>query len=539
MKTKFFSLAILILIFILWITPGLFGRDPWKADEPYTVGLVNHIVQTGDLVVPTLTGEPFLEKPPIFFITAAGFGKLLSPPFELYDASRLATALFMALTLLFIALAARELYGKKYAPVAFILLIGCMHLQENAHKLITDVALLAGFAIALYGLALSRRLSKSGGFWIGTGTGIGFLSKGLLAPGILGLIALVLLFFPLWRRKEYFVSLGIAALAALPWFIIWPAALYFRSPDLFVEWFWYQNLGRFLGFARGGSQDPHSYYVINLIWIAWPVILPALWSIWHFRKSWKDHPLFQIPLVASIAILGVLSASSSTRALYALPALLPLTLVAASGIFMIPERAKRIANPIILALFTLLAIILWIGWFAFITGSPAFLAQKLHAFQPDYIPCVNALLLSIAVCYTLAWIIVVLKVTRDHEYAVINWTLGIVMAWGLIMTLWLPPLNAGSSYRAAFTELQKNLPEKFICLDSQGLGESERGMLEYFTGIKPLRIGGSGNCDMLLEQRGSEQQPSVVPTGWEKIWEFRRPSIKPKDIFTLYKKTLP
>jgi len=38
-----------------------------------------------------------------------------------------------------------------------------------------------------------------GGFWLGTGVGIGFLSKGLLAPGVLGITAALLPLYPAWR----------------------------------------------------------------------------------------------------------------------------------------------------------------------------------------------------------------------------------------------------------------------------------------------------------------------------------------------------
>jgi 4-amino-4-deoxy-L-arabinose transferase-like glycosyltransferase len=121
----------------------------------------------------------------------------------------------MFLALLFFALAARDMYGKEYGAIAAILLLGCVHLQVTAHKLITDVALFAGFSIALYGFTLSTRRRTAGGFWIGTGTGIGFLSKGLLAPGLPVL-------FRQWRRKDYGVSFAVALAAVLPWVVIWP-----------------------------------------------------------------------------------------------------------------------------------------------------------------------------------------------------------------------------------------------------------------------------------------------------------------------------
>ena len=59
-----------------WMLFGLFGRDPWKPDEAYTFGVVNHIVQTGDWMVPHLAGEPFMEKPPLFFFTSQGAGQV-------------------------------------------------------------------------------------------------------------------------------------------------------------------------------------------------------------------------------------------------------------------------------------------------------------------------------------------------------------------------------------------------------------------------------------------------------------------------------
>ncbi|HXY55273.1 MAG TPA: glycosyltransferase family 39 protein [Nitrospirota bacterium] len=544
MKINILSLPALILLFLLWIIPGTVGREPWKADEPYSFNIVYNMIKTGDWVVPSLAGEAFLEKPPLLFLTAAGFGRLFSPPLELYDAARMAAAFYMFLSFLFFALTARELFGKENAAIAVILLLGCVHLQVTAHKLITDVGLFSGFSIALYGFALSRRRRIAGGFWIGAGAGIGFLTKGLLAPGVIGVTAAALpVLFHQWRRKDYGVSLVAALIGALPWIVIWPAALYRRSPDFFVHWLWDQNFGRFLGFNRGSvgfnaaAPDSHSYYILNLVWIAWPVVLPAFWALWRFRRSWREHPLFQIPLVAFIVMIVILSASSTNRALYAVPMLLPITLIAVPGINLLPLKAKLIANRSSVLFFSGVALLLWLGWFAMMTGSPVVIAQRLHEFQPDYVPSVNGVLLAAAVLYSLAWLCIVIKVTRSPEFAVVNWTLGVVLTWGLVMTLWLPALNAGSGYRDTFTALKKSMPDRYACLASVGLGESERGMLEYFTGIQPRRTetSGLGNCDLLLEQRGGASRASAGPP-WQKMWECKRPSNHPTEIFTLYRK---
>jgi 4-amino-4-deoxy-L-arabinose transferase-like glycosyltransferase len=237
---------LLILLSAAWILPGLVGHEPWKPDEAYSFGLVYHILQTGDWVVPTLAGEPFMEKPPLFYVTAALFAGLCSPWLPLHDGARLASGFYLALTLLFTALAARELYGR--GRVAALALLACLGLAPLAHLLITDTALLAGLALGLYGFTLFARRHVFGGLCLGTGAGIAFLSKGLLGPGLLGLTALLLpLLHRHWRTRAYLLLLLTAAGAALPWLLGWPLALYLRSPELFGVWFWDNNVGRFLG----------------------------------------------------------------------------------------------------------------------------------------------------------------------------------------------------------------------------------------------------------------------------------------------------
>ena len=163
-----------------WILPGLLGHDPWKPDEAYTFGLVYSLLQGADWVVPLLAHEPFIEKPPLYYLSAAAIASIFSPPLALHDAARLTTGLYMALTFLFIAGAARELYGRNRGGLAVLMLMGCMGILIRSHQLITDIPLLTGFAAAFYGFALALRRPARGGFWLGSGVGIGFMSKGLL-----------------------------------------------------------------------------------------------------------------------------------------------------------------------------------------------------------------------------------------------------------------------------------------------------------------------------------------------------------------------
>jgi 4-amino-4-deoxy-L-arabinose transferase-like glycosyltransferase len=536
-KTIPFTLA--LIIFLLWITPGLVDRDLWKADEPYSFGLVNHIVKTGDWIVPTLTGQPFLEKPPLFYITAAGFARTFSPWMKLHDAARLATALYMFLTVLFIGLTARELFDKSSFGIAMIMLIGTTGLQETGHKLITDTAMIAGIALGLYGLAMSRRRAVLGGILLGTGAGIGFMSKGLLAPGMLGIIALALpILFAAWRSKIYMQTLAVALAAVLPWFLFWPIALYLRSPELFREWFWIQNIGRFTSTALIGQRNSHFYYLTQLPYFALPGLPCALWAVWRNRRSLRDNAGVQLALLAFLVMLAVLSLSSSIRDLYALPMLLPLTLLASAGVDSVPARAQKSVQWFCIGLFGLAACALWIGWITILSGYPPAFARLLYRPQPDYVPAFHGFLFAIACLYTILWVFFVVRSSQFKLGYLINWTVGIVLTWGLLMTLWLPWFESGSSYRSLFASLREKIPAECTSVRAWGVGESERALLEYYTGLLPRtsdQIVAPG-CNLVLVQSGSTRmEPSLGP-GWQVIWEQSRPTKpekRPKEIFTL------
>ena len=204
-----------ILLCAAWALFGLIGHDPWKPDEAYSFGLVYSILQAHDWVVPMLAGEPFMGKPPLYYLTAAGFASLFSGWLPLHDGARLASGFYVGLTLFFSGLTARELWGKGYGRLTALILIACLGLLVRTHQLVSDTALLSGFTIAFYGFALTPRRVLLGGIAIGTGAGIGFMADGLLAPGSVAITALLLpLASPTWRTRQYFIALTIAFIVA-------------------------------------------------------------------------------------------------------------------------------------------------------------------------------------------------------------------------------------------------------------------------------------------------------------------------------------
>ena len=522
---KLSHLAATCLFCLAWILPGLTGHEPWKPDEPQSFGLVLHIFNTGDWVVPTLAGEPSMDDPPLFYLSAALFAWVFSPLLPLHDAARLASGFYMALTLILMGMCGRALYGRGHGTMTVLIVIGSLGLLVRSHQLISDLGLLAGFALCLYGLALNQNRPLLAGLLTGTGIGIGFMCRGTLAPIVMAFTCLLLpaLFKP-WRNRNYASCLLLALIAAAPWLIIWPVALYQRSPELFAQWFWVQDLGRLFVFAPSGKELSALYFLKNIPWFAWPALPLALWTLWRGGRKGLAIPEIQLPLTLFAALFAVLSLDTDTHDLDALPFLLPLALLATPALETLRRGAASALDWFGIMTFGLLAGSLWLGWFSLMTGYPSGLAVWLNDYLPGYSLPFNMFHFLVAVAFTAGWFALISRIGRSNRRAIINWAGGITMVWMLAMTLWLPWLDVSKNYRWVFTSLQQSLPSQYQCISSRNLGETQRAMLEYYAGIITQRsdIIGTVDCNLLLILSRAKDHPSVGGD-WEKIWEGSRP----------------
>ena len=516
-----------LLIVAGWMLPGLLARDPWNPDEAYTFGLVYHILNHGDWIVPTLAGEPFMEKPPVFFITAAGFARLFGGALPLHDAARLAAAFYVGLTLLFTFLAARTLYGRDSGIAAVLVLVGCIGYVHPAHLLVTDNALVAGLAMALYGLAVSSERPALGGVLTGTGAGIAFLSKGLIGPGMIGLIAAILPLAAPWRTPAYARALAIAALAFAPWGLLWPWLLYQESPALFREWLVVNNFGRYTGKSRLGPEHDHLMYVKILPWFALPALPLAAWNLWSAARrgvNAVDLRGIGVPLAACCVIFGVVSSACNQRYLYAVPLLVPLSLLAAANWAAPPAWLTASLRGLAIGVALVSAAVLWAGWWILLQHWPAGIADALLAARPGYVPDVDPVLASFAIVLTLG-ALVAFRASCGSLDATVKWATAVALAWGLLNTLWLPYLDFGNSYRGVVAQLAARLPKDAGCIANRHLGEPQRAMLEYFAGI--VTYGADTpkgkSCDLLLVQASHRRVAAVHDHEWTRIWNGSRP----------------
>ena len=529
-RTQIMALAPYAVLLFIFIFFGLTWHDPWKADEAYVFGIVHSMLDHDSWLVPLVAGEPFMEKPPLYAWVAAVlvqcFDGLLSEP----DAARLASGFFMVATCCALASAARNWWGHgmgRHAPLVFV---ACLGLTVQAHMMMPDIPLLTGFALGCWGLSVVLAKPHAGGLLLGLGAGIGFLSKGLLAPGVLGITGFALpLLFSQWRTRAYRNGLAIAFLSSLPMFMVWPMLLYLRSPDLFSQWIWDNNFGRYLGFSAvsHGTEHARYFWLQTLPWFTFPALPLAVWTLWRERRQIGRDPCLQSMLVLLAVTAGVLWSSASARAVYALPLLVPLAILATPAVDALRGTAVRRAGWGSAILFGFVAATIWFGWFMMMhTGAPPHWAWLLRLLPADFKPVFEPTAFLLAAAVTIGAIVAASgnRWMPVRGGALFRWASGLTLVWALLSTLWMPWLDYAKSYTGVFSSIP--WPAADTCIASINLGESERAMLDYVSDRLTERqeIAARRDCGLLFFQGYAPVGAGEVDRKkWDLVWTGARP----------------
>ncbi len=360
------KVAGLVVLCAAWIVLGLVGHDPWKTEDATSFGIAWGMMQSGDWLVPTLAGEPYVDRPPLAYMAAALFGHLLSPVLPPHDAARIAAGAMLALTLALLAATAVELYGRGLRWVPVLLFVGTVGLWDRAHQLSPEMGLLAGIALALYGFALALRRPLAGGVALGLGAAMAFLARGFMGPLWLVVTALVLpLVLPVWRTRQFAATLAVALGVALPLAASWPLLLAARAPAHLEAWWAAQSIGDYFApLAATTSGDP-LYIVKNLPWLAWPALPLVLWTLWTRGRGFHGGlatPGIVLPGVLAVVIILCVMVMAEPRAIYAMPLMLPLCLLGALEVDSLQRGFSGALDWFGILTFGLLAAVVWWVW---------------------------------------------------------------------------------------------------------------------------------------------------------------------------------
>jgi 4-amino-4-deoxy-L-arabinose transferase-like glycosyltransferase len=518
----------LVLLCAIWVVLGLVGHDPWKTEDAAALGVATEMMRTGDWLQPALAGEPLADRPPLAYAAAAFAGSLFGALLPVHDASRLAAGVLLALTLIALAAAAEELYGRSLRSIAVLLLIGSVGLWDRAHQMSPELGLLAGIAVGIYGLALAIRRPIAGGAILGVGVAVAFLSRGFLGPLWLALtVAILPLGFREWRTRAYAKATGTALVVAAVLGGSWLLALALRGSPYLGDWWAAQSWSDYFApLSPDASADP-LYVLKNLPWYAWPTLPLVLWTYWTRGRGFNGGlrvPGIILPTVLTAVILAILLVMDEPRASVWMPLLLPLCLLGAIEVDTLPRGFSGALDWFGILTFGLLGALIWGLWIdAYLHGISPSVAHIFRDTEPGFRPPWNWLALAISVFLSVVWIALVRPARRTNRRAVLNWAVGVTLVWGLYMTIWLPYLDSRRSYRSVAEALAKELPSPG-CVASRNLGEPQRALLYYFAGLVTVREEQRPNhaCDYLLVQYGRQDGTPIVRLGYEITWTGSR-----------------
>lgn len=325
--------VVILVLLVCWA--GVFDRDVWTPDEPRDAAMSLEMIRTGEMVVPHLAGDPFVEKPPLYFAVTGMFIGWLKDFAGVAASARCSTVIWGLGVLLFAGLTAFRIAGREaafFTPAVLATMIGFV---ENFHWIRVDAALAFFVMLSVWSLLEGVTTSRPG-FYLVSGVGIAgaFLSKGFIGPILVAIPAVGLAAAylpgsgakkPGWRDALFMLSgLAVAILIIGTW--VW---LFRKRVDAetWRQWFWVNHFGRFSGEAKfKGHMHPGKlhYYLKSITMYCAPWMLFVwVWivgSIRRFRKT--ELPIRRASaflLIWGLGSWGLLTLSDTKRDIYLLP----------------------------------------------------------------------------------------------------------------------------------------------------------------------------------------------------------------------------
>ncbi len=298
-------------------------------DESRYAEISREMLESGDFVLPTRFGKPYLDKPPLlYWLTAASFHQ-----FGISESSaRLVPALAAMLTVLATYVLGARLIGYAAAWLGGLSMLSCFGFLISGRFVFIDTLLMLFTTVSLLTGYLAGRGTRLNLWWWSASAvacGLGVLAKGPVA----GVLCLPPLLASGWltessaiRLKHWALFGTIVGAVALPWFLLVNA----RQTDFLTDFFWQHHVNRFV---KGLSHtEPWWYYVPVLLigmlpcsmlfpamiaflsdrgkstrpWRSWDVgfmVLTVLWIVVFFSGSSCKLPPYLLPAVPFVCLI--------------------------------------------------------------------------------------------------------------------------------------------------------------------------------------------------------------------------------------------
>jgi 4-amino-4-deoxy-L-arabinose transferase-like glycosyltransferase len=521
---------VLASMLAFYVLAGLFGRDPWKGEDAIHIGTAWHMLTYSDWLSPDLAGRPFHE-PPLYYWSAAITGKVFGWLLPMHEAMRMASGVWVALALMGLYYAGRELYGEDSAAASPLLLAGCAGLLFHAHDAQPMLVAVAAYGGAIGALAAIGRRPRLSGVFYGLS-----LAGCLLGTGIAPTLPLLAILPVVWwlaeDRRQALHTLGIGLAIGGVLILPWPALLLWLEPSRFHGWLATEMAPLKTPFSFSGAGR----FLVMLPWFAFPALPLAGWTLWLRRKQLRAAPQ-ALPLAFLGLTLLMLALAFRPRETPALLLLPPLALLATPGALSLRRGAANGFDWFAMMTFSVFGVVVWICWSAMALGWPTKLASRIVVLRPGFVGHLDFLALLIGLATTAWWIWLIVTAPRSPYRSLTHWTLGFTSIWLLATTLILPWFDYGKSYRPIAQSVAAALPADHGCLAERGLNDTQRASLAYFVGIEPAAAGSSEGkaCDWLLVSGDNRRELAAPDGNWRAVWEGIPPGSR-KEKFRLYQR---
>ena len=521
------TLAAMLAFYVL---AGLFGRDPWKGEDAIHIGTAWHMLHFGDWLSPDLAGRPFHE-PPLYYWTAALTGKALGWLLPLHEAIRLASGIWVALALVGIYYAGRELHGRESAAASPLLLAGSVGLLIHAHDAQPMLVAVAAYCGAIGALAAFGRRPRLAGVFYGLAVAACLLGTGF-APTLPLLAIAPLAWWLSADRTKALQALGLGLGLALLLILPWPLLLLTLEPARFHGW---------LNTELAPLRTPFSFtgagrFLSLLPWFAFPALPLAAWALWTRRTALKAMPQM-LPLAFLLLTFLMLALAFRPREIPALLMLPPLALLATPGALTLRRGAANAFDWFAMMTFSVFAVLVWVAWSAMALGWPERLARRVVVLRPGFVGQFEIVAFVIGLLATIWWVWLIVTAPRSPYRSLTHWTLGFTTIWLMATSMILPWFDYGKTYRPVAEAIARELPVDHGCLAERGLTDTQRASLAYFTGIEPdaAESAAGRKCGWLLVTGNSKQELAAPEGKWTRVWEGNRPADR-KEKFRLYRR---
>jgi 4-amino-4-deoxy-L-arabinose transferase-like glycosyltransferase len=549
---------------LLYILPGLLGRDPWKNDDAASFGIMWTMAHGTwqDWLWPNIAGYSWPEEGPLaFWLGAIGiklFGWLLGDVL----AARVGTVGIFLLGVLSLWYATFNLgrrqdaqplrlafggqpepddFGRTLADAAVLIYLGCLGLLLHSHETTSEALQVSLVALLLYRTVRyvegpSLRNAALSGLAVGLLT----LTRGWVTPVMLMLSLFActrLLNQPAIRAvRDLGATIAVGGAVAALWLL--PAQLlqpYHHLPlNAWLAW----NLDLF-GLP---SRLSLKFFFRVGVWFFWPAWPFAGWAVWAWRRQRLAlHIVVPLAFVTMGALLTLFNdAPEQGQLLVLLP---PLAIMAAFGLLTMKRGAINAIDWFSVMALTLCAAVIWVFWIAKLTGWPAQAAKNALKLVPGFHPELGWVALLVALAATAGWFALVhWRISRQPAVlwrAVVLSSGGLILIWILLMTLFLPDVNYSKSYASVARQIAEKLPPDAGCI-ATNVGPAQRASFAYYAHL-PFEGVEGGRCNLLLLQDSiklrddREILPEHRGKQWVLLWEGRRPADR-EERFRLYRR---